>query len=225
MNHVNGRICLLFAVGVIASLGLPERAFAQAGQGLIGNSLGVPTGPVVATAKEKGPKDPLPPALPGTHATKDEAAPAGKGVGDMPPTEALFDAINRGDTPAARDAVNRGADLGTRNILGMTATELSVDLARNDITFLLLSMRGSGDASTGAGVRARAVAQAPDPKSSDPKSSGVKPVRAAVAASSPRPSRIPPSTPTDAARQYATGPNNPGTANPQAGFLGFGITR
>jgi len=40
MNHVNGRICLLFAVGVIASLGLPERAFAQAGQGLIGNSLG-----------------------------------------------------------------------------------------------------------------------------------------------------------------------------------------
>jgi ankyrin repeat protein len=60
----------------------------------------------------------------------------------MPPTDALFDAINRGDIAAARDALNRGADLNGVNVLGMTPMELSVDLGRNDISFLLLSMRG-----------------------------------------------------------------------------------
>ena len=60
----------------------------------------------------------------------------------MQPTDALFDAINRGDIAAARDALNRGADLNGVSILGMTPMELSVDLGRNDISFLLLSMRG-----------------------------------------------------------------------------------
>ena len=46
----------------------------------------------------------------------------------MEPNDALFDAINRGDIAAARDAISRGADLGARNILGMTPMELSVDL-------------------------------------------------------------------------------------------------
>ena len=32
-------------------------------------------------------------------------------AGDLQPTDALFDAINRGDIAAARDALNRGADL------------------------------------------------------------------------------------------------------------------
>ena len=64
----------------------------------------------------------------------------------MEPTDALFDAINRGDIAAARDAVSRGADLGGRNLLGMTPLDLSIDLARKDITFMLLSMRGGDSA-------------------------------------------------------------------------------
>ena len=61
----------------------------------------------------------------------------------MEPTDALFDAINRGDINAARDAISRGANLRGHNVLGMTPMELSVDLGRNDISFLLLSMRGA----------------------------------------------------------------------------------
>jgi hypothetical protein len=59
----------------------------------------------------------------------------------MEPTDALFDAINRGDIGTARDAISRGADLHGHNVLGMTPLELSVDLGRNDISFMLLSMR------------------------------------------------------------------------------------
>jgi hypothetical protein len=71
----------------------------------------------------------------------------------MLPTDALFDAINRGDIAAARDAISRGADLNGRNVLGMTPMELSVDLGRNDISFLLLSMRAEDHrpSSTAAG--------------------------------------------------------------------------
>lgn len=84
--------------------------------------------------------EPAPPVLPGTKAPADPAA-ASQAPSDMSPTDALFDAINRGDLAAARDAVNRGANLDGRNLLGLTPLELSVDLGRNEISFLLLSMR------------------------------------------------------------------------------------
>src|SRR5689334_22325917 len=83
-----------------------------------------------------------PPALPGAASTKD-AAPAQRLASDMEPTEALFDAINRGDIGAARDAISRGADLKGHNVLGMSPLELAIDLGRNDISFMLLSMRGA----------------------------------------------------------------------------------
>src|SRR6202012_5975497 len=70
------------------------------------------------------------------------AAPSSHAPTDLQPTDALFDAINRGDIAAARDALNHGADMNGVNVLGMTPMELSVDLGRNDISFLLLSMRG-----------------------------------------------------------------------------------
>ena len=73
----------------------------------------------------------------------------------MEPTEALFDAINRGDIAAARDAISRGAELNGHNILGMTPMELSVDLGRNDISFLLLSMRGTDNGRSGQPTRRR----------------------------------------------------------------------
>ena len=83
-----------------------------------------------------------PPALPGASSRGDAVAPATRLPNDMSPNDALFDAINRGDVAAARDALSRGADLEARNMLGMSPMELSVDLGRNDISFLLLSYRG-----------------------------------------------------------------------------------
>jgi len=202
-------------LAVTGAVTLGSAALAQ-GSGIMGNNIGAATGPVVGTATPKAPKAPNPPALPGTHTDRAEAAPAGKTAMDMQPTDALFDAINRGDTPAARDALNRGADLNGRNVLGMTPTELSVDLARNDITFLLLSMRGPGDNGTGAGLAARAASRTVEAK---PAKAPVKATRVVTAAPGPRAPRTPV---VDTSRQYASGP---GTPIPQAGFLGFGITR
>ena len=90
------------------------------------------------------PRRPPPPALPGARVSKEMVAPPDRPPSDLQPNDALFDAINRGDIATARDAISRGADLNARNVLGMTPMELSVDLGRNDISFLLLSMRGSG---------------------------------------------------------------------------------
>jgi hypothetical protein len=97
------------------------------------------------------PAEVAPPVLPGTKKSPEAAAPTASPA-DMSPTEALFDAINRGDLTAARDAVNRGADMQGQNVLGLTPLELSVDLGRNDISFMLLSMR-SDDAASRASAR------------------------------------------------------------------------
>ncbi|MES2712055.1 MAG: ankyrin repeat domain-containing protein, partial [Pseudomonadota bacterium] len=61
----------------------------------------------------------------------------------LEPTAALFDAITRGDLPAARDAVARGADLDQRNVLGLTPVDAAVDRGRNEILFYLLSARST----------------------------------------------------------------------------------
>ncbi len=151
-------------------------------------------------------------AMPGAKA-RVPAAPPTRPVGDMAPTEALFDAINRGDIASARDALNRGADLNGVNILGMTPMELSVDLGRNDISFLLLSMRGEdssrgsqllahesgGAAARNASAPARNVASAARP------STQVRPAQAAAK---------PVATP----KLFA---NDGGRPLPSAGFLGF----
>ncbi len=85
-----------------------------------------------------------PPAIPGAQHDEDAAiAPADKLAADMSPNDALFDAISRGDLAAAKDALNRGAQLEAHNVLGQTPTDASIDADRNDITFLLLSMRGA----------------------------------------------------------------------------------
>ena len=99
-----------------------------------------------------------PPALPGAASHANSVAPATKNPTDMSPNDALFDAINRGDIAGARDALSRGAELEAHNVLGMTPMELSVDLGRNDISFLLLSYRGAGGSDSGA-----AQAQAAQP--------------------------------------------------------------
>jgi hypothetical protein len=153
-----------------------------------------------------------PPALPGAASRPDQAIPADRAVADMSPNDLLFDAINRGDAGDAREALARGADLGARNVLGMTPVELSVDIGRNDITFLLLSQRG---ASGSGGGRRTATAGAPA-------------AHAAKAAPAPAARRASGVTLAAAQAPAASAPkrpaisSNPGTPAPQAGFLGFG---
>jgi hypothetical protein len=151
-----------------------------------------------------------PEALPGAKRTA-PAAPATKLPTDMSPNDALFDAINRGDLAAAHDAINRGADMDARNILGMTPMELSIDLGRNDISFLLLSLRpeGEGPVSTAAVTSPQSLLSG--------KPSAVKRV-AATAKKMPQAPVLRQQQPT-APRLFA---NDGGTPNPSAGFLGFG---
>jgi ankyrin repeat protein len=127
----------------------------------------------------------------------------------MQPTDALFDAINRGDIATARDAISRGADLQGQNILGMTPLELSIDLGRNDISFLLLSMRAADDGRNRQAPAAKVTAKTIMTKQAPPPHSPTR-----VAASAP--------TPAQSARLYS---GDGGTPNPNAGFLGFDSSR
>jgi hypothetical protein len=168
--------------------------------------------------QKKGPAEP--PALPGAASRADRVAPSAAGqIAD--PTEALFDAINRGDIASARDAIDRGADLGGQSVLGMTPLDLSVDLGRNDITFLLLSLRGadSRPRSAGSSQTARGTAQ------------GAPPQAGKLAAATPaKPPARAPARPTAAARPVAMPvaqqiAGDSGVPDPAVGFLGFGPSR
>jgi hypothetical protein len=128
---------------------------------------------------------------------------------NLPPNEALFDGVNRGDLPAVREAMNRGASLEARNVLGLTAIELSVDLGRNPITFFLLSVR-AGTEGTGP---APALAS---------EGAAKKVAAAQVPQVAPRPV-VPAPVPVQVARPVVS--HDPGTPVPQAGFLGFGASR
>ncbi len=150
-----------------------------------------------------------PPALPGAG-SGNAPAPLTRVPTDMEPNDALFDAINRGEIATARDAISRGADLHARNILGMTPLELSVDLGRNDISFMLLSMRAADD--TRPARSQRAVAAKAEPK---------HPVREAKK-TSPRPA-APAAAPVQQTARLFSGDG--GTPNPNAGFLGFDSAR
>ena len=169
--------------------------------------------PVVGMAKTGTAPSAPPPGLPGANQSHETAAPT-RSPTDMAPTDALFDAIDRGDLGVARDAVNRGADLNGHNLLGMTPMELSVDLGRNDITFLLLSLRNSGG---DAGSAPPAVAAASTKAGATAK--GAKPRAVAQRAAEPAPRRVAAvQAQTASAAPYTS---NGGTPDPQAGFLGF----
>jgi hypothetical protein len=166
---------------------------ANAGQIATGRRSGGAAKPVVTP----------PPALPGARSSTG-AAPATRLASDMSPNEALFDAINRGDIGAVRDAFSRGAELNAQNILGLTPTELAVDLGRNDIALLLLSMRGEEGAPKRGAQQAAAKAPAAAPQPTV--------VKAAARPATPAPVAVP--------SKVAT--SDGGTPNPSAGFLGFG---
>ncbi len=149
-----------------------------------------------------------PAAIPG--AVTDEATETSGHVGaDEEPTAALFGAINRGDITSAKEALGRGADLNGKNVLGQSPLDMSIDLNRNDITFLLLSMRNSEQGPPVASVAA------------------VEPVgeRTAVGGRAARAARSR-NTRLVSARQPAGRPGgtaaDDGAAKPDIGFLGFG---
>ncbi len=163
------------------------------------------------------PAPPPPPALPGAQTDSDRVTPAEKQATDVPPTDALFDAINRGDITSARDAIGRGADLQGHNLLGMTPMELAVDLGRNNIAFLLLSLR-AGDQGAARPTKAAETSGAAKPGAAKP--------GAARLSHSQRAERLP----TSAVRKTAAAPapqtprlfaGDGGTPIPSAGFLGF----
>jgi len=143
---------------------------------------------------------------------------------NLAPNAALFDAINRGDAAAAREAVTRGADLDARNPLGLTPIDAAVDQGRNDIAFFLLSARGTVGpqmrASTGANLATPAfgadIARPPPTRGRSPGAAAALtvPTRNAPAGSVVRPIIQP--------RLWA---GDGGAPQPQAGFLGFDAGR
>ncbi len=160
--------------------------------------------------------EPPPAAVPGAKPRTDSVAPADRAAADLPPTEALFDAINRGDIVTARDAISRGADLDGTNLLGLTPLELSVDLGRNDISFLLLSLRGTSSGSTPRGGPPPQEAAAPQTPAERRKAQLAARAQARTQAVA---ERQPVATPV--AQGPALFAGNGGAAIPSAGFLGF----
>ena len=157
--------------------------------------------------------------MPGAQSQAGSAAPAERIPMDMPPTEALFDAINRGDIAAARDALNRGADIDARNVLGMTPLDSSIDLGRNDISFLLLSMRGAGSAASQHRHRGRAAAQARQADPHRPRAAPRHGARGRHRRRVRRPADARSSSPTMAARprrRWASWASAPAPAEPPA---------
>jgi hypothetical protein len=146
------------------------------------------------TNKEEAAKAP-PPAIPGAVSSS-EVAPPLKSAADLSPNDALFDAINRGDAGAARDAMNRGAQLDAKNVLGETPIDAAIESNRNDITFLLLSLRGA----QGTAAPRHALVQT---ASAPAAHSRHKAAHAQVAVA------------------RAAAPADPGTPNPAVGFNGF----
>ena len=140
-----------------------------------------------------------PPAIPGAEFSGD-VAPATKNPAAMSPNDALFDAINRGDGPAARDAMSRGAQLDAKNVLGQTPLDAAIEANRNDITFLLLSLRGAA----GSGAQRPRLASAQVPVAVHGGAHGAAAVKTAAVA--------PPARTVSADR---------GTPNPAVGFTGF----
>ncbi|WP_158743747.1 hypothetical protein [Acidisphaera sp. L21] len=163
--------------------------------------------------------DAPPAAVPGARARPDSVAPADRSAADLPPTEALFDAINRGDILTARDAISRGADLDGTNLLGLTPLELSVDLGRNDISFLLLSLRGgSGGQRGGPPTQDAAAPMSPaDRRKAEAQAKAEARAQARAQTVAAR-AQTAPAANRQAPALFA---GNGGAAVPSAGFLGF----
>jgi len=211
LRFTAANVSILIALGfVFACPSAPANAQSGANYLSPGSTLPLKT----PSVSKGGPAMGTPDALPGSKANKDRVTPSDKSVAEMSPNDALFDAINRGDIADARDAINRGADLDTRNILGLTPIDLSVDLGRNDITMLLLSLRDTTPTARTGKPSAKVAAADSKPAKPAPAASAHTSPHQRVAAAKPAASEPP------VRRQLVSA--NPGTPAPQVGFLGFG---
>ena len=224
------------ALASVAAALLLILALAFAGAGRAHAQMGVPGfggggGPPIGASDHPATGTPAPPppsALPGAQPTT-KAAPQTESPASMDPTAALFDAINRGDLAAARAAIDRGADLDGKNVLGMTPIELSIDLGRNPITFLLLSMRGgeptgpTTGATLGAGAAGGRKPGASGATARAAKSPPGHPIGRPIARQA-APRKVRPTARVAQEQPPASGAppgGGGGTPVPAAGFLGF----
>ena len=201
-------VTVLFAVPAAAQM-MPA---GMGGAGGVPNPA-APTGQAANNGIRRQSDNAQPSSLPGARARPDTVIPLKGGVNDLAPTDALFDSINRGDILTARDAISRGADLDATNLLGLTPIELSVDLGRNDISFLLLSLRGASGSAQAS--KQPGEATPPPAMTAAEKRESARATRVSARA----PSNIPvaPAAP----RAPALFAGNGGAAVPSAGFLGF----
>jgi hypothetical protein len=232
--------CAVGAVAIAVTLIAAPPARAQIGN-MLGGQLQSGSGTSIGagSANNNFRKPALAPGIPGARSTPDRAAPADKLATDMQPTDALFDAVNRGDIAAVREALGRGAEVSARNILGLTPVDLSVDLGHTKITFLLLSMRRGAPAPDARRGTTRTATAAP----AGAPAGGVHVNRAPLTAvrsdaemaaspppaprmAAPRMADVRPVTPRPVAPRPAPQPrvmaDDGGTPRPSAGFLGFG---
>ncbi len=205
--RTNFWLTAVFATGVLTAPAMAQSDFSESGI-----HSGAPKVPRPTTNST-----PPPVAVPGARARTESVAPAERSAADLPPTEALFDAINRGDIVTARDAISRGADLDGTNLLGLTPLELSVDLGRNDLSFLLLSLRGGSSSSQRNGPPGQDAAAAPPSPADRRKAQSEARAQARAQSVAARQQAV--ATPVRQGPALFAG--NGGVAVPSAGFLGF----
>ena len=163
------------------------------------------------------PTRPPPAALPGLQYRRAPDPIPADPTQNLAPNAALFDAINRGDLPAAREAVGRGADIESRNILGLTPVDAAVDQGRNEIMFFLLSVR--------AGSGRGGPPPAAEPATPAPAAPGRRAAPAPRPAPAPQAERALPASPTPQAPNARLWAGNGGAPQPEIGFLGFDAGR
>lgn len=227
-SRIITRVAPGLIAGLVAVLAVPgHQAHAQ-------SSLPQPTsmGPVVQGGNGNQHAQPAAPGLPGARST----GPIQQGnidSGLLSPNDELFDAINRGDVAAARDALARGADLEARDAVGQTPVDVSIALGRNSITFLLVTLlkAGGGDLSEPQGPMAQPPSNTLGMSDKDQKA-----VSTPVSFFNPPPvakgktaakSRYGTTTRTASSAAEAPAPTYGGGSGapvPAAGFVGFGAS-
>lgn len=190
-------------------------------------------GPVVQGGNGGQQAQPSPAGLPGAR----NSGPVKQGNIDtslLSPDDELFDAINRGDINAARDALARGADLQARDAVGQTPVDVSIALGRNNITFLLVTMlkAGGGDLSEPQGPMAQPPANTLGMSSKEQKAISTpvsffnpEPTTTTKTKQKSRYGMEPKAAAVPAAAQPATTyAGGTGAPVPAAGFVGFGTS-
>lgn len=166
--------------------------------------------PAGAQQAPSGPGAPAAETTPRTAAPRAGAPQQRRAPRSTAPTDQLFEAINEGEMEDVRAAVGAGADIGARNVLGLTPIDLAIDLGRNDVALYLLSL---------GRVRDRPLGAAPPPEPAEPRRRAQPQPQAAPRA---------PAAPVSGQGIVSVAPlwrGDGGTPNPAVGFLGFDAGR